>query len=235
MSWLAMASAERILALKKKQIPLINIDHHPKNDIWREATVNHVNPEASSACEIVYEIIENLGVGITPHLATALLMGIYTDTGGFRHPNTSQSVLNITSKLLNQGAKLRIISENVSNSRSVAMLKLWGIALSRIHKSESGLVLSVVTREDIEAAKANDDDLSGVVNMINTIPGAKVAMLLSETPDGKIKASLRTESERIDVSKIAAFFGGGGHRKAAGFTITGRLEKIDTNRWKIVG
>jgi phosphoesterase RecJ-like protein len=131
------------------------------------------------------------------------------------------------------GAKLKLITKNISMNRSVASLKLWGVALSRIRKNSFGLVTSVVTREDIEAVDATDEDLSGVVNMINTIPGSKAAILLSETQDGRVKASLRTESEDIDVSRLAAIFGGGGHKKASGFTVPGQLEISDDGSWRV--
>lgn len=219
---------ERIIALKKRSIPLVNIDHHTKNDLWRIANINYVDTEASSTCELIYQIIIGLDIAITPTIATALMTGIYTDTGGFRHSNTSKGVLEVSSELLKKGAKLRTISSNVSNSHSVSMLKLWGIALSRLSMNHDfGLAYSVLTRGDIEQVGANDEEVSGLVNLINAIPECRAALLLYETADGKIKGSLRTESESLDLSKLANLLCGGGHKKACGFSFSGHLEQAE--------
>lgn len=225
---------DRLKDFAKHKKRLINIDHHPKNDLHKVANINLFDERAAAVSEIVFDLVRHLEIPLDKDIATCFLTSLYTDTGGFKHSNTTPKSLEYASIWLAHGARLKTITKNVSMNRSISSLKLWGMALSRIRKGKSGLALSVVTREDIEAANASDEDLSGVVNMINTIPGSKAAILLSETADGKIKASLRTESDRIDVSKIAAFFGGGGHRKAAGFTIPGRLEKVDGNRWEIL-
>ncbi len=225
---------DRLKDFARHKKRLINIDHHPKNDLHKVANINLFDESAAAVSEIVFELIRQLHIPLDKDIATCFLTSLYTDTGGFKHSNTTPRSLEHASIWLASGARLKTITKNISLNRSVPSLKLWGIALSRIHKSSTGLVLSVVTREDMELTKATDDDLSGVVNMINTIPGSKAAVLLSETSDGRIKASLRTESDKIDVSKIAAFFGGGGHRKASGFTIEGSLEKGENNHWHIL-
>ncbi|PIP51007.1 hypothetical protein COX11_00965 [Candidatus Berkelbacteria bacterium CG23_combo_of_CG06-09_8_20_14_all_41_73] len=225
---------DRILLAKSSHVPIINIDHHPKNDIWKLAKINIVNEKVPSTCEIIYDIFLKLGVPIDRNVATMLLTGIYTDTGGFQHSNTNPSTLKTASELLSRGARLKQISENVSNSRSVAMLKLWGIALDRIqYRDDLKLVYSIITRKDLERCQARDENLAGVVNLISTIPGEQATLLLYELPDGKIKGSLRTESSKIDVSRIAGIFGGGGHKKASGFVVDGRLHKTK-NGWKII-
>jgi phosphoesterase RecJ-like protein len=225
---------DRIAQIKKLKIPFLNIDHHPKNDLWRIADVNYVKGSLSSTCEIIYEILQGMRIEITPNMATALLTGIFTDTGGFQHTNTSENVFMITSDLLNKGARLRKISENISNSHSISMLKLWGIALSRLTSiGDLGLVYSILTKEDIRKVKANEEEVSGLVNLINSIPESKISFLLYETQDGKIKGSLRTESDEINLSKVAAIFGGGGHKKASGFSISGKL-KHSNGLWQIV-
>ncbi|OQA04781.1 MAG: Bifunctional oligoribonuclease and PAP phosphatase NrnA [bacterium ADurb.Bin400] len=226
--------ADRLAVFHKKRIPLINIDHHPKNDLWRISTVNYVDTNVSSTCELIYSIITQLGVEITPTLATSLLTGIYTDTAGFQHTNTSSSVLEVSSALLRRGAKLKQISANVSNSRSVTMLKLWGIALSRLSfNHDLGMAYSVLTKDDIESVGASEDEVSGLVNLINAIPNSRIALLLYETKDGRIKGSLRTESDNVDLSRLANYFGGGGHRRASGFSLSGRLRQ-DAGIWRAV-
>src|SRR3990167_3574357 len=225
--------ADRLKEFAKNKRKIINIDHHPKNDLHRISALNLVDYSASSTAEIIYKLINNLKIEIDSNIATALLCGIYTDTGAFKHSNTSTAVLDIASDLMRKGARLKKITENISNGRSVSALKLWGVALSRIQKNEKlGIVTSFITKDDLEKCSACADDLAGIVNMINAIPKTKAAILFSEVEDGKIKASLRTESERVDVSRLANIFGGGGLKKASGFTINGHL-RLESGRWKI--
>ena len=225
--------ADRLKEFSKNKRKIINIDHHPKNDLHRISALNLVDYSASSTAEIIYKLINNLKIEIDSNIATALLCGIYTDTGAFKHSNTSTAVLDIASDLMRKGARLKKITENISNGRSVSALKLWGVALSRIQKNEKlGIVTSFITKDDLEKCSACADDLAGIVNMINAIPKTKAAILFSEVEDGKIKASLRTESERVDVSRLANIFGGGGLKKASGFTINGHL-RLESGRWKI--
>lgn len=226
--------ADRLKEFSIHKRKIINIDHHPKNDLHRISAINMVDYHASSTSEIIYRLINEMKIEIDSNIATCLLCGLYTDTGAFRHSNTTPVVLEISSNLLKHGGRLKKISENISNGKTISALKLWGVALSRIQKNENlGLVSSFVTQKDIRDCSASINDLAGVVNMINSIPATCAAILFSETEDGKIKASLRTESDKVDVSRLAKVFGGGGLKKASGFTIDGRL--IEKNgKWMIV-
>ena len=225
---------ERLKKFARISKNLINIDHHPKNDLWKIANLNLVDQNASSASEMVWEIFKKMKIAIDKDIATALLTGIYTDTGGFKHSNTTPKTLEIASELLNFGAKLKLIRQNVTLNKSVAAMRLWGIALSRIHKNqEFKIVSSVVTKKDLIQSKATLADLAGVVNLMNATPDSNAAILFYETEEGLIRASLRTEKENVDVSKIAKLFGGGGHKKAAGFTIDADLN-MNGRGWEIM-
>lgn len=224
----------RLKEFAKVSKNLINIDHHPKNDLWKIANLNIVDQEVSSASEIVWQILKKMSAKINSEIATAILTGIYTDTGGFKHSNTSPRTLEIAAELLACGARLKTITKNVALNKSVAALKLWGIALTRIHNNEDlAIISSVVTNEDLESCHAGYNDLAGVVNLMNSIPNSNAAILFFQTPDGSIRASLRTEKDTVDIGKIARLFGGGGHRKAAGFTINGDL-KLNGQDWEIL-
>lgn len=226
--------AERIMAAKKNGKTIVNIDHHPQNDIWKIATVNIAKTDCSSSSEIVYEIAKYLKFEIDSDMATNLLAGIYYDTGGFQHSNTSERVLQIVSNLMREGANLRKVSRSVSQSRSVAMLKLWGIALDRLKIiSKYGLAYTVVTDSDLIKSQASEEEISGLVNMINTTEEARASLLLYQNIDGNIKGSLRTESDEIDVSRLAKALGGGGHKKASGFSLKGIIVK-DGKGWKVI-
>lgn len=222
-----------ITELKKQGIPIVNIDHHPKNDLWKIVDINYANDSASSASELVYNILVGLNYSINPSVATALLTGIFYDTGGFRHPNTTQQVLDIAADLLKRGAKLRKISDNIANSKSVSVFRLWGIALSRLRfNSALKMSISALTQADLEGCGASEDDISGLVNLLGSAPESRAALLLYETKDAKIKGSLRSDRDDIDLAKLAQALGGGGHKKASGFTISGQI-MIDGDDWKV--
>lgn len=226
--------AERLKKFSRDFKNLVNIDHHPKNDLWKIANLNIVDQRASSASEIVWAILKKMSVKINREIATAILTGIYTDTGGFKHSNTTSVTLVVSAELLNYGARLKTITKNVALNKSVSALKLWGVALSRLHKNQKlQIVSSVITRDDLLKCGATYYDLAGVVNLMNAIPDSQAAILFYETPEGKIRASLRTEKDEVDVAKIAKLFGGGGHKKAAGFTLEADL-KLNANTWEIV-
>ncbi len=224
---------QRLQHLAKRRIPIVNIDHHQKNDLWKVANVNYVCETASSTCELIYELIDGMKGKFTPSISTSLLCGIYTDTGGFQHENTREKVFEITSFLLSKGAKLKNITGNLLNTRSTAMLRLWGMALSRLTINKKlGIASLIVTQNDLKKANASEDCVSGLVNLISSIPEAKISLLLYEAADGKIKGSLRTENSKFDVSKLARFFGGGGHKRAAGFSVDGIIVK-ESRGWKV--
>jgi phosphoesterase RecJ-like protein len=225
---------DRLKEFVRKKKVLINIDHHPKNDLHKIANINFTDTNVSSTSEIIWELLNKLEIEIDKNMATALLTGLYTDTGGFKHSNTTPKTLQISAELMRHGAKIKQITKNVSLNKSVSAMKLWGIALSRLHRhSVYKISSSVLTRKDLERCHATDDDISGVVNLINTIPDSRAAILFFETTDGKIRASIRTEDDETDVSRLAGIFGGGGHKKASGFTIDGKLH-IENDNFKIV-
>ena len=216
-------------------VKLINIDHHQKNDLWKLASINVANPEKSSTAEIIYEIMKFCGYYINSRIATCLLAGIYNDTGGFRHSNTTPEVLTIVADLLSLGGKLKLISEHISYSKPVNGLNLWGLALSRMKLLPNyNAIASVITLDDLKKCNATEDEIPGLVNYLNTIPGANIAVLIYEGFDGRIRGSLRTESDTIDLSKFAGLLGGGGHKKASGFSISGKIQIDDANNWQII-
>lgn len=228
--------AERLknYSLKNRK-KIINIDHHPKNDVHRISWYNFIDYEASSTSELIYQLLDEMKIKIDQKIATSLLCGIYTDTGGFRHSNTSIKVFNLASKLMQCGARLKQITNNITNSKSLAALKILGLALSRIKKNPKiGLVTSVITKNDLQSLHATSSDLAGAVNLINSIPDTQAAILFSEIEDGKIKASIRTEQSGVDVSKIANIFGGGGLKKASGFTLQGKIISEGQDGWRII-
>lgn len=201
----------------------ICIDHHYDNP--GEAVINLIVPEAAATAQILYELFQMVSAPITKDVATCLLTGIFTDTGSFMHDSTTPDILEIASDLMNRGARLSHIAHETYQKKDLPSLKIWGRALSRILVNEdTGASVAIVTHEDLQECNATLDDLSGVVNMLNTLPQTKYAMLLVEFEPGKIKGSLRSEPHKgVDVSKIAKRLGGGGHKLASGFEVDGNI------------
>jgi len=212
-----------------KSLEVVNIDHHPSNDFYGK--YNLVVTEAASTTAVLYEMCIALDLPIDRYAATCLLTGIYTDTGSFMHSNTDAVTLNISARLLAKGANLRGISKEIFNTTPISTMRLWGRVMKNTYQTDDGVTMSVVTKKDFEDSGADYSEMSGAVDYVNSVPGAKYSVILTERDD-KVKGSLRTLREEVDVASIAGRFGGGGHTKAAGFTLSGRLEK--EIRWKVV-
>ncbi len=206
------------LVQKKKKI-LLNIDHHPKNDLYTLATYNFVDTKAPSTSYLVYKLIRELGITLNHRLATCLLTGLYTDTGGFKHPNTTAEALQFASLLLSYGARLKDITYHIAANSSVPRLKLWGIALSRITSHPQFNIISThITQRDIAQTGASEQDIAGIAALLTTIP-SDIAVIIIEAESGTIQVRMRTKQKHVNVARLATYLGGGGQKKAAGFMI----------------
>lgn len=211
--------------------PILNIDHHQDTQMF--GTVNMWDPDAAANCELLYRVFRQWQTDIDKSTAMALLTGLFTDTGGFRHANVTATTLEIAADLLRRGAKLDIISRFTFMQKDLPMLRAWALALEHARFDEKRRVIyTVITQDDLEKVGAREEDLDGVVELLNTIPEAKFSMLLRQRGD-EIKGSLRSEPYKgVDVSEIARSLGGGGHKLAAGFKFHGKIEK-NADGWKI--
>lgn len=209
------------------------LDHHP--DITIKKDINIIDASYSSVCEIVYDYLEFSQEKIGRNIATYLLLGILADTGTFQHANTTTRVMEIASDLLRKGASLAKIIEAVFTNKKLSTLKLWGKAFEKARiDPRSGAIVTVLAKKDLEEVGSSSEDISQVASILNTVPGTKFSLILSERDDGIIKGSLRSEEYKgVDVSKIAASFGGGGHKLASGFEIKGKIIETE-NGWEIV-
>lgn len=210
-------------------VPMINIDHHPTNT--RFATLNIVEPKASSSCEIIVHLASALRFEIDPDSATCLLTGVYTDTGGLLHSNTTPGVYRVVAELLRKGARRQEIVQRVFRTAKLSTLKLWGRVLEKIQVTAEGGAISAVTEADFRATGADYTELTGAIDYVNAVPGMRFSCILSER-GGSVKGSLRTLRDDVDVSAMASRFEGGGHTKAAGFALPGKLKP--EVRWKVV-
>ena len=205
------------------------VDHHPGAANF--ATVNIVIPSAASTCEILVELLERLEFALDSDIATCLLTGVYTDTGGLVHSNTTSHVYRTVAKLMRQGARRQEVVDAVFRRQKLSTLRLWGRVLEKINLTEEGGAVSAVTEGDFRATGADYAELTGAIDYVNAVPGMRFSMVLSER-DGKVKGSIRTLRDDVDVAEMAGKYNGGGHRRAAGFAVQGKLKP--EFRWKVV-
>lgn len=212
---------------------VITIDHH--HDNRREARLNLIVPEAAATAQILAAFFAIAAIPLTKDMATCLLTGIFTDTGSFMHDSTTPDILKLAAALMSKGARLSHIAHQTYQKKELGGLRIWGRALSRVMNSRrTGAAASVITPQDLAECGATLDDLSGVVNMLNTLPNTKFALLLTEYVPGRIKGSLRSEPHKgVDVSGIAKRLGGGGHKLAAGFEVPGHIVKRE-GQWRVI-
>lgn len=220
---------ERYPDFLSKKVPIINIDHHASNEGF--GTVNLVDPKASSATVMVWRLLNYLPIKLTREIGLTLLSGIYNDTGGFMHSNTTRETFEIASELTKTGIDVNEIVKPMFRQASFSQLRLWGYILENLKRNEQGVLSSVVTESDLKVLGAHGSDTGGIVDLLNTVPDTAYTLLLAED-EGMVKGSLRTQRDDVNVSAIAEQFGGGGHKKAAGFRMHGRLEKQIV--WRVV-
>jgi bifunctional oligoribonuclease and PAP phosphatase NrnA len=209
------------------------IDHHP--DITIKGDINIIDASYSSVCEMIYDFFEVNKIALDREMATFLLLGLLADTGVFQHSNTTPRVMEIASRLMKLGAPMAKIVETTFSHKNIATLKLWGRAFEKAKiNPQNGMIVSVLTQKELEECGASSEDIARVSEILNSVPGTKFALILSERQGGIVKGSLRSEEyKKVDVSAIAAQFGGGGHKLASGFELKGKIVELEDG-WKVV-
>jgi phosphoesterase RecJ-like protein len=198
---------------------LMDIDHHVT--AGRFGDIQLLDSTASATAELVFDLVNALGVGITAEIAECLHCGVLTDTGGFRFTNVTPRTMLIGAALVEAGAVPDRIFENVYERRNYSSQKLLGRALENMCRSDDGRVVwTVVTQADFREFNGQDRDTEGIVGSLRVVDTALVAIVLRERESGKLRVSLRSRAG-VDVSAVAARFGGGGHRLAAGCSLDG--------------
>lgn len=203
--------------IRKSDAYIVNIDHHQDPEDFADYRL--WSTQAAATCELVYELIVALGDKdlIDKDIASCLYAGILTDTGGFRHPNTTKNVHLVVAELIEAGADSAQISNLIYDSNSVNRLKFIGFAITRrlVVREDLQLAYFVIGKKDLKKYQSQTGDTEGLVNYALSLTGVKLAALFSEREDG-IKISFRSSVE-VAVNKFAAaHFAGGGHKNAAG-------------------
>lgn len=201
-----------------RETSLINIDHHATNSYF--GTVNLVDLTATSTGEILVGLLEALGVEIDADVATCLLTGIISDTGSFQHSNTTPKSLTVAAQMVGFGARQQDIIKQLFKTKDYTTLKLWGQVLSNLeHDPTHHLVWATATYRDIEAAGATSESFTGLIDeLMTSVPGADIVMLITERTPRTIFGSIRT-ARGVSATEIAELLGGGGHPGAAGFKL----------------
>lgn len=202
----------------------VNIDHHQTNTGF--AACNYVGTEFSAVGEMIYLLLNELGVTMDTAMATCLYVAISTDTGGFRYSNTTSLTHRITAELLNAGVEVADISQKVFDTMSMAKTKLMGKAIDSLEFFENGKI-SVITLTDamMKETGAGDADCDGIVNIGRNVCGVEATAMLRQKGADEIRVNLRSNTY-VDVSRVAQAFAGGGHKKAAGCTIRGSIQTV---------
>jgi phosphoesterase RecJ-like protein len=207
---------------------VVDIDHH--HDNTRFGDVNLIVADASSTGEVLRDVFAELGVEITPEIAEPLYIALVTDTGRFQYSNTTAKSLRLAAELVEAGADVHAVFQQVYESVEFAKLKLLARALDRAKVLEGGrIVVSHLVRTDFGEVGAVEPYSEGIIDYLRAVEGSELAVLIREPPrdDGPVRrVSLRASVDELDVSAIARSFGGGGHRQAAGFSSEQSIDEI---------
>ncbi len=205
--------------LQREGARIVNIDHH--HDNTRFGSVNLVDTEASCTAEIVLEVAKQLGAQITPEIASALYVGLVTDTGRFMYENTGAGAHRMAAELIDAGVDVNDTYRRLYERVPVEKLRLVARALEKIERfDDQRLAITYIGTEDYEATGAGEVLTEGIIDFLRGLEGTAVAAVIRDKTDGgrsARKVSLRSTDGTVDVSAIARIHGGGGHRRAAGF------------------
>jgi phosphoesterase RecJ-like protein len=204
--------------------PVINVDHHQGNTAY--GAVNWFDPAAAACAEMVFDVIVELGVPMSREIATHLYVGILTDTGSFHYSGTSARTFDIARRLVEAGVEPATVARTVFDSNTLGRLKLFGAVLSAIELEHGGrLAVMNVDHAMARAAGGTYDDTEGLINLPLTAREIQAVVFFKVTDTGDVRVSMRSKYE-VDVRRVASEFGGGGHKNASGFTVSGPLSAV---------
>jgi phosphoesterase RecJ-like protein len=203
--------------------PVVNIDHHPGNTGY--GTINWYDESAAACAEMVYDLVLALGVPITPEIATHVYVAILTDTGSFHYSNISPRTFETSARLLEAGVDPVAVSRAVYDSNSIGRLRIFGAVLNAMQVAPSGqLAVLYLDQAMAQAAGGSYDDTEGLVNEPLTVKDILASVFFKANDGGSYRVSLRSKGT-VDVGSVAKRYGGGGHKNAAGCTVSGPLDE----------
>lgn len=213
----------RLKDMLPSQATIINIDHHPDNDLF--GSLNYLDPEASATGEIIYNLLKRGNYNFDLNTTLALYTAIVTDTGRFSFPNTTPQSLLICSELIKLGADPKFINSQLCFNHSEGGVRLLGKILQNLELLGDGRYCSLmITHRLLKNLGVVPQDTEGFVDYTLFLKGVAVGALFLENSQKSVRVSLRSQ-DLVDVGALARFFGGGGHRNASGFTLNEDLEE----------
>lgn len=213
-----LGKTESFIARRKV---LINIDHHESNT--RYGDINWVSAREPSTGELVYRLLHEAGWAITKPIADCLYTAVSTDTGSFQYPSTRPATYHVAADLVKRGADLAKICNEVYQSYPLARVRLLRHVYNHFHLTHDNQIAYFWLKpEDFARAGASKEDSEGLIDHVRDIEPVVVACLFEQAEPELVRLSLRSKSAQVNVSEIAALFGGGGHPAAAGARVKGR-------------
>ncbi|MBP5223149.1 MAG: bifunctional oligoribonuclease/PAP phosphatase NrnA [Lachnospiraceae bacterium] len=215
--------AEKYIAQAGK---VINIDHHISNQDG-EGDVNYVHPEVGSTCELIYDLVEKDKLDV--ELAKAIYIGMVHDTGVFQYSNTTPDTMQKAAHLISFGFDFYRMIQETFYQKTYVQAQIMGRALMESVRFMDGkCIVSVIDRKAMDFYQVTTQDFEGIVNQLRNIKGISCAIFMYETGTLEYKVSLRTD-ESVDAAKVASYFGGGGHARAAGCNMKGTFHDCVNN------
>lgn len=203
---------------------LLNIDHHVTNLSFADIAL--VDPDASATGAIIYRILKRMQIAITKEIALCIYTTIVVDTGSFHYGNSNPEAFSIAGEMVNLGVEPWIVAENIYESQPEERIRLHSMALSVLSTHYNGKIGFIMVSGDMyKATGTTAEDTDGIVNYARSLKGVEVAIFVREISQGKYKASLRSKG-RVDVTRIASQYDGGGHVNAAGCVLNGSLAEV---------
>lgn len=200
------------------------IDHHGTNTMYGD--FNFVNPDSPACAEVMIVALNSFNMNIDKEIGTCLLAGIITDTGGFKYQGVTAETFQFVAELLNKGVNVSDTYRKVLQVKTKSAYELARIANNRLELLDDGkIAYTYITLEDYDNVGAVYGDHEGIVDVGRDIEGVEVSIFVRAIKGKGLKVSLRS-NEKLDVDEIALLFGGGGHPKAAGFSINGDFEIV---------
>ncbi len=201
------------------------IDHHGSNTCFAKSGI--IVPEAAACAEIVKCIIEDMGVEADSRIADAIFTGITTDTGCFKYVSVTPATMRIAADMIEKGANSGMINRIMFDTKSHARLEAERLALDSMKfYFDNRIAVVFVTKKMLEISGAEESDTEGIASIPRQVEGVLAGITIKEKDNGICRISLRT-AENIDASRICTFFGGGGHKAAAGCSIEGTVEQAE--------
>ena len=204
--------------------PVLNIDHHPGNKVY--GTINWIDESAAACGEMVFTLIESLGVSLRPDIATHVYLAVLTDTGSFHFSHLSPRTYEIAKRCVEAGADPQWIARTHYDSNSLSRVRIFGAVMNDMMIVDEGRVaLLAITRKTMDELNGTNDDLEGLINFPLTVKDIEAVAFFKEIGDREWRVSLRSKG-RVDIGVIARTFKGGGHTNAAGCSTTGDLDIV---------